>query len=120
MTVHTLGVIGLDRFRSYLRLTQKKLLVWGIFLIPYVAVMIFYSGALPHWLQVRIQEVIYTSSLSLAKVFPTPNPRLGATQVSIGANDPEQLTIGYFLATYLWSCILVESFGILLGSRSRG
>ncbi len=98
---------------KYLRITQAKIIVWGFFLIPYVLVIIFYSGVLPPWVQSQIQWHLYSSSLALWKLFPTPIPKVGAAQAMPSNTDPELLTVGYFLVTYLWSCILVENFGTI-------
>ncbi len=98
---------------AYIGITQAKIIVWGFFLIPYVLIIIFYSGVLPGWLQAQIQWHLYSSSLALWKVLPTPVPQVGAIQAMPVHTDPELLTIGYFLTTYLWSCILVENFGTM-------
>ena len=99
--------------KQYLAITQAKIIVWGLFLVPYVLVIIFYSGVLPRFVQIWLQELVYSSSLMLWKVLPTPIMGQGAAQAMPPQSDPELLTIGYFLVTYLWSCILVENFGTI-------
>lgn len=90
--------------REYISITQAKIIVWGFFLVPYVLVIIYYSGVLPTVVQTQIKEFAVTSDLVYL---------FGTTQIVPNSTDPEILTIGYFLVTYLWSCILVENFGTM-------
>lgn len=97
--------VGLIAYiREYLDITQAKIIIWGLFLVPYVLVIIYYSGVLPTVVQAQIHQFVITSDL--AAVF-------GTTQIVPRDIDPGLLTMSYFLVTYLWSCILVENFGTM-------
>lgn len=104
-----------ERLYRYLQVTRAKVILWGIFLFPYVIVLVIFQNTTPAW----IQQWVYTSSTYLQEVIPSPFPE-GEEVLTPTDVDFAQLTLAYFFSTYLWSCIVVESFAIITGSSKRG
>ncbi|MEP7166524.1 MAG: hypothetical protein ABI758_00920 [Candidatus Woesebacteria bacterium] len=98
----------IKRFRSYLRVNQAKMIVWGVFMIPYLLAIVYFSSTSPLWVRRGIEPLIVLVSKSSS---------LQGTSNKVG---PAELTMGYILVTYLWACILVESFAILRHNGKKG
>lgn len=85
-------------FFRYIAITRPKLIVWGVFLLPYIWIELTLLPTLPVFLREQVA---------------IPLPQLN------GAAHTPSLTLAYFGLTYLWSCIFVQSFGILTHSGKR-
>jgi hypothetical protein len=100
-----------QKLYRYLQVTRGKVILWGVFLLPYVVVLVVFQKTTPIW----IQHWVYSSSAYLQRVVPSPFPE-GRQVLTPTDVDFSQLTMAYFFSTYLWSCIVVSSFGIIVSS----
>lgn len=108
----------LPYFSSYIAPTQAKIILWAFLLIPYILVIILFSGVLPGSVVRAILALFYTSSMAVKQLSPSSFTPMGTQAVSDSANFA-QLSLAYLSITYILSCVFVEIFGTIRRSTSR-
>lgn len=105
----------LTRLYNYVRVSRVKMVVWGCFLFPFILTLVLSSVLMPRW----VRQLVYQASVRLERLVPTTTSRATpATQPGVAVVF-DQLAFTYILLTYLWSCILVETFATIRGSTRR-